>query len=279
MENLVSTTLYIIILISCLGIIALLIYQPKLRKNRRNEIRTNDFSKEWEYKLNTHWPLYRRLPDLLKQNLKERINLFLSEKQFIGCNGFEVSDDHKLFIAAQACLLIINKPFEYFDKLHTLLIYPSAFIVEHNQLLANGTISEARNINTGEAWETGKIVLSWNDAFSGMIDITDGHNVVFHEFAHLLDHTNGSANGAPLLQHASNYEHWSRTFSIAFDRLQHSLNNGHQNVFDPYGATNPGEFFAVVSELFFEQSKLFQRHEPELHQQLVKFYAVDPALW
>ena len=274
-----STFLFITILISCLGFIAFLIYQPKLLKNRRKEIRENEFPKRWEKRIESQWPLYHRLPDLLKQNLQERIKLFLSEKQFIGCNGFEVSEDHKLFIAAQACLLIINKPFDYFDKLQTLLIYPSAFIVEHNQLLANGTITENRNINTGEAWETGKIVLSWDDAFSGMIDITDGHNVVFHEFAHLLDHTNGSANGAPLLQHASNYDQWSQTFSIAFNRLQHSINNGHQNVFDPYGATNPGEFFAVASELFFEKSKLFQQHEPELHQQLVKFYAVDPALW
>ena len=274
-----STILLIIIIIFCLSFIAFLIYQPKLLKNRRAKIYTNEFPKRWEKRLDSQWPLYRRLPDLLKQNLHERIKLFLSEKQFVGCNGFEVSEDHKLFISAQACLLIINKPFDYFDKLHTLLIYPSAFIVEHNQLLANGTISENRNINTGEAWNTGKIVLSWDDAFSGMIDITDGHNVVFHEFAHLLDHTNGSANGAPLLQHASNYDQWSQTFSIAFDRLQHSVNNGHQNVFDPYGATNPGEFFAVASELFFEKSKLFQQHEPELHQQLVKFYAVDPVLW
>lgn len=248
-------------------------------KNRRKKMSYHEFPKKWEKKLLAQWPLYHRLPDLLKQSLKERINLFLAEKNFIGCNGFVVSEEHKLFIAAQACLLIINKPFEYFDKLHSILIYPSAFIVNRNQLLGNGTVSENRNINSGEAWETGKIILSWDDAYSGMIDITDGHNVVFHEFAHLLDNTNGSANGAPLLQHANNYDQWSQTFSIAFDRLQKSINNGHQNVFDPYGATNPGEFFAVTSELFFEKSKLFQQHEPELHQQLVKFYAVDPALW
>ena len=273
-----SIPLYITLILGGI-IIAYLIFQPKLIQKRRNKIKHNDFPKKWDNKLTAQWPIYRKLPDLLKQSLQERIKLFLSEKQFVGCNGFEVSENHKLFIAAQACLLIINKPFEYFDKLETLLIYPTAFIVNRNQLLPNGTISEDKNINLGEAWESGKIILSWDDSYSGMINISDGHNVVIHEFAHLLDHTNGSANGAPLLQHAINYDQWSKAFSAAFNRLQEPINEDHKNLFDPYGATNPGEFFAVASEVFFEKSKQFQQQEPDLHHQLVMFYAVDPALW
>jgi len=273
------TATYIIILIIATIIIGYFLFQPTLLKNRRLTIKAHDFPKEWERILSAHWPLYCRLPDLLKQNLHDRIKLFLSEKQFIACNDFKLDEKHKLLISAQACLLIINKPFEYFDKLKTILVYPSAFIVRHNNLLANGTVSEDTNINSGEAWETGKIILSWDDAYSGMIKLEDGHNVVIHEFAHLLDHTNGTANGAPLLQHAKSYDQWSQIFSSAYENLQRSINIGQSNLFNPYGATNPGEFFAVASELFFEKSKSLQQHEPELHQQLTKFYAIDPTLW
>jgi len=271
-------TLAIIISIGCL-IIAYLIFQPAIRNRKRRIVKNDEFSQASRQKLSSLWPLYNRLPDLLKQRLHEQINLFLNEKQFIGCNGFVVAEEHKLLIAAQACLLIINKPFEYFDDLKFILIYPSAFIVNHEQLLPNGTISENVNVNSGEAWQSGKIVLSWDDAYKGMINAIDGHNVVIHEFAHLMDHTNGTANGAPLLQHAKNYELWSSVFSSAFERLQRSTSNGENTLFNPYGAISPGEFFAVSSELFFEQSKPFYRQEPELYQQLVKFYSVDPTLW
>lgn len=276
-----STSLIILCILLLIGsaIIAYLIFAPTLKKQRRLRSSMNEFKLDWEQILSSQWSLYQQLPDLLKQSLKERIKLFLSEKQFVGCNGFVVTEEHKLLIAAQACLLIINKPFEYFDALKTILIYPSVFVVNRNRMLANGTIREEKNINSGEAWETGKIILSWDDAYSGMIDMTDGNNVVIHEFAHLLDHTNGSANGAPILEHARNYDQWSQIFTAAFDRLQQTVNNRQQSLINPYGATNPGEFFAVVSELFFEKSKLLRQQEPELYHQLVKFYAVDPALW
>lgn len=269
----------LIILLLGVAFIAYLLYQPIWNKKRWEQIKSKSFPKKWQHILSIQWPLYQRLPDLLKLNLQERINLFMNEKQFIGCNGFNVTEEHKLLIAAQACLLIINKPFEYFDNLNSILIYPSAFIVNRNRNLANGTVTEDKMINTGEAWETGKIVLSWDDAYSGIIDISDGQNVVIHEFAHLLDHTNGSANGAPLLQHAKNYEQWSQCFSAAYNRLQDCIDKGEKSIFNPYGAISPGEFFAVASELFFERSKIFEKEEPELHQQLVKFYAVDPTLW
>lgn len=273
-----SIPLVIILLIGA-SIIAYLLYQPTWRKRRWKQIKNRAFPTKWENLLLAQWPLYQQLPDLLKHNLHERINLFINEKQFIGCNDFVVKEEHKILIAAQACLLIINKPFEYYDNLHSVLIYPSAFIVNQNRLMADGTVSQERNINSGEAWETGKIVLSWDDAYSGMININDGHNVVIHEFAHLLDYTNGSANGAPLLQHATNYDHWSQTFIAAYNRLKNAISKGENSVFNPYGLISPGEFFAVASELFFEKSHFFQREEPELHQLLVKFYAVDPTLW
>lgn len=273
------TLTYTLLLLICVSIIAFLIFQPKLIRYRRNKSKYNEFPKEWDELLTAQWPLYHRLPELLKQNLKERIKMFLAEKTFIGSGGFVINDQHKILIAAQACLLIVNKPFEYYDKLSSILIYPSAFIVKRPEVLANGTVSEQKKINLGEAWGNGKIVLSWDDSYSGMINASDGQNVVIHEFAHLLDQTNGSPNGAPFLAHAKNYKRWSQIFAIAFERLQKSTHHGKKTLFNPYGETNPAEFFAVVSEIFFEQSDLFQQQEPALHEELVKFYGVDPVLW
>ena len=272
------STLIIMITIGLL-VIAYLVLQPAYLGRKRKKISNTEFPQKWKNTLNNKWPLYRRLPDLLKQNLHNRIKIFMVEKQFIGANGFEVFEEHRLLIAAQACLLIVNKPFEYFDKLQIIMIYPSTFVASRERMQSDGTIINESSVNSGEAWETGKIILSWDATYAGLINISDGQNVVIHEFAHLLDNTNGSANGAPLLEHANNYQQWSRIFSAAYDRLQHSVERGHKTTFNPYGTVNPGEFFAVASELFFEKSSLFQKEEPLLYQQLEKFYAVDPALW
>ncbi|MDH5544425.1 MAG: zinc-dependent peptidase [Gammaproteobacteria bacterium] len=273
-----SIPLFFVLLLG-FTVITYLLYKPRWRARRRKQIKDASFPAKWKNVLLTQWPLYREIPDLLKEGLHQRIQLFIQEKQFVGCDGFQITEEHRLLIAAQACLLVINKPYEYFDELKSILVYPSAFIVKHNRQLANGTIAEEQNVNSGEAWETGKIVLSWDDAYAGMINIKDGENVVIHEFAHLLDHTNGTANGAPLLEHAKNYDVWSKTFQTAYNRLLHNLHTGEKSVFNPYGAASPGEFFAVASEMFFERSRLFQSEEPELYQELVRFYAVDPTLW
>ena len=271
--------MYYFLLVLGLLVLAYLLFQPRFKQRHRNQIAAHDFPVEWERSLINYWPLYQRIPPDLKKQLQQRIQLFMAEKTFEGCQGFEVSEYHKVFIAAQACLLIINKPFEFFDSLEAVLVYPTAFIIQRNQALGSGIYSEDRQILSGESWQTGKVIVSWDDTIEGMVDSHDGKNVVIHEFAHLLDHETGSSNGAPYLNRNQSYEVWSQVLSAAYERLQHKLQNRQGSFINYYGASSPAEFFAVISEIFFEQPELLKKHEPALYLQLGEYYDVDPVNW
>lgn len=272
-------TTYLIIVFLGILVIATIVLRPFYTKFQRNKIGHTDFPVQWREILQKEWPQFQRIPDLLKEPLYARILVFLSEKKFYPCDGFELQEKHKLLIAAQACLLIVNKPYEYYDQLNSILIYPSAFLVKRSVALANGTLQDQESIHAGEAWSVGRVILSWDEVESGMKNPSDGNNVVIHEFAHLLDYTSGDGNGAPLLEHAKNYDKWSQVFSLSYEHLLQKYQHGEKVILNPYGLTSPAEYFAVVSELFFENSKLLEKHEPALHHELVKFYAVDPGLW
>jgi Mlc titration factor MtfA (ptsG expression regulator) len=205
--------------------------------------------------------------------------VFISEKDFVGCNGIEINDEIKVTIAAQACLLLLNRKTNYYPKLKTILIYPSAFLKEQKQRNADGVQYTQHIALSGESWGFGKIVLSWEDSLHGAELPNDGHNVVIHEFAHQLDQENGKANGAPILGKNQNYQCWSEIFSKQFEILRHQASTGKPSIFDYYGATEPAEFFAVVSEVFFEKSKQFYQQHPELYKQLTDYYKVDPIHW
>jgi len=262
-----------------LTIVLAIIYGPRYKTYRRKSISERPFPIQWEQALSRYWPLFSRLPYVLKRNLKQHIQLFMTEKEIIGCNGLELTEQERVIIAAQACLLIINKSFNHFDLLKTVLVYPSSFTSNREMNLGNGTVARDQRILSGESWSTGKIILSWQDTVNGIANDKDGLNVVIHEFAHLLDHESGSANGAPLLNKQDNYETWSNVWNDAFLRFIYHIESGTPTFLNPYGASNPAEFFAVVSELFFENGKLLIAHEPRLYEQLKSYYDVDPVSW
>ncbi len=158
-------------------------------------------------------------------------------------------------------------------------MYPSAFLKEQTQKSADGVQYTRKVALTGESWDFGKIVLSWRDSVFGAQLPNDGHNVVIHEFAHQLDQENGRANGAPILGKGQTYQSWSEVFSQQFEILRKQANAGETSIFDYYGATEPAEFFAVVSEVFFEKSELFYQKHPALYRQLTDYYKVDPMHW
>jgi len=219
------------------------------------------------------------MPADLQLQLKQHIQVFISEKNFIGCNGIKITDEIKITIAAQACLLLLNRKTDYYPKLRTILVYPSAFLKEQSQRSANGVQYTRKVALSGESWDFGKIVLSWQDSLHGAELPNDGHNVVIHEFAHQLDQENGKANGAPILSKGQSYQSWSEIFSQQFEALKKQAATGTPSIFDYYGATEPAEFFAVVSEVFFEKSKQFHHQHPALYHQLTEYYKVNPIHW
>ena len=253
--------------------------KPYWREYQRNKIRNRPFKKEWRKIIQQRMPYFRKMPADLQLQLKQHIQVFLAEKNFIGCNGLEITDDIRITVSAQACLLLLNRKTDYYPKLQTILVYPRAFIKEQQSMTSAGVLKVQKMALAGESWDFGKVVLSWQDTVDGAKIPDDGHNVVIHEFAHQLDQENGKANGAPILDKGQSYQCWSDVFSKHFQHLKKQAQTGEPSLFDYYGATEPAEFFAVVSEVFFEQAQPFFHKYPMLYQQLTKYYQVDPTHW
>jgi MtfA peptidase len=261
------------------AIITLVVAAPMRRRYQRKRIAAQPFPAPWRAILKRRLPYFRALPADLQLQLKQHIQVFIAEKQFIGCDGLVVTDEMRVTIAAQACLLLLNRPDYYYPKLQQILVYPSAFIVHGNNADAAGVVHAQHRVLSGESWGQGKVVLSWVDTLQGAADPTDGRNVVIHEFAHQLDQEKGIATGAPLLARSSDYQQWSGVLSSEFASLQHKDRQGESSLFDHYGATNPAEFFAVISEVFFEQPEQLSAQHPQLYQLLSRFYRLNPLSW
>ncbi len=253
--------------------------KPYWREHKRDKVKQTPFKKEWRKIIQQRMPYFRQMPADLQLQLKQHIQVFLSEKEFIGCNGVKITDEIKITIAAQACLLLLNRKTNYYPKLKIILVYPRAFVKEQQQQGADGVQYTQRVALAGESWGFGKVVLSWQDTIEGADIPNDGRNVVIHEFAHQLDQENGKANGAPTLGKHQSYKCWSTIFSEQFEHLRKQASAGIPSLFDYYGATEPAEFFAVTSEVFFERAKQFNHEYPELYKQLTQYYQVDPIHW
>ncbi len=142
---------------------------------------------------------------------------------------------------------------------------------------ASGVLQEERQALSGESWTQGQVILSWEDALEGAAVPDDGRNVVIHEFAHQLDQQKGYANGAPWLGGRDRLARWSRVLGEEFARLQEQALAQQPSLFSYYGATSPAEFFAVVSEVFFEQPGAMASMHPALYEELRSLYRIDPA--
>jgi Mlc titration factor MtfA (ptsG expression regulator) len=253
--------------------------KPYWREYQRNKIRSEPFKKSWRKIIQQRMPYFGQMPTDLQLQLKQHIQVFLAEKTFEGCNGVKITDEIRITIAGQACLLLLNRKTNFYPKLQTILVYPRAFIKEQQNMGADGLRYSEKVALAGESWDFGKVVLSWQDTLEGAKVPDDGRNVVIHEFAHQLDQENGKANGAPILAKGQSYKCWSDVFSAQFEQLQRQEKMGSPSLFDYYGATNPAEFFAVTSEVFFEQAHQFHATHPMLYQQLKSYYQVDPVHW
>lgn len=265
----------------CLGLLLVLWFalQPWWQGRRRRAWRSRVFPAAWRRILQRRVPYLRRLPPDLQQQLRQHIQVFVQEKAFIGCNGLQVTDEMRVVVAAQACLLILQRPGGYYPNLRQILLYPDSFVVERDHTDGIGLAHRRRQVLAGESWSQGQVILSWQDTLDGAAVDDDGHNVVIHEFAHQLDQENGSANGAPPLASSADYQRWSSVLGTEFSTLQARVTRGEASLFSDYGATDPAEFFAVVSEVFFEQPALMAQDHPELYRELSQFYRLDPLNW
>ena len=248
------------------------------RRRHEQRLMNQPFPEQWKQVLRERMPVYAALRPEERSTLECLVKRFLDEKEFYGCAGLVVTDRMKLCIAAESCLLLLGQSGPIYPKLRSILVYPSGFIARRDVHREDGTVASGEHHLLGESWGNGRVILSWDDVEEGARDFSDGHNVVLHEFAHQLDSASGDANGAPPLR-ANSYQTWARVFSDSFDDLRARVTHGRPTVMDPYGASNPAEFFAVATETFFEKpGDLFARR-PDLFEELRQYYRVDPREW
>lgn len=240
-------------------------------------MRRRAFPDGWVEVLERNVPAYGRLSREDRAELRGHLLVFLDEKKFEGCGGLEMTDEVRVTIAAQACMLLLHRETDYYPQLKTILVYPSRYFSVESRPVGGGVMVEGRQTRLGESWHRGPVVLSWDDVRRGASDPDDGRNVTLHEFAHQLDSEDGDTDGAPALQRAAMYGPWARVLQGEYDVLRADLEKHRKTFIDAYGATNPAEFFAVITEAFFEQPKQLQKKHRALYEQLVGFYGQDPA--
>jgi len=262
-----------------LALVATLAAAPWWRSMRRARLRRQPMPAAWRRILRRRVPLVARLPADLQLRLKGLMQVFLAEKPIVGCAGLQVSEEMRVVIAAQACLPLLGRTRDYYPKLGQVLLYPGAFVVDRPAPLPGGVQQEQRRALAGESWSQGQVILSWADVLAGAQDPGDGQNVVIHEFAHQLDQVKGFANGAPPLPDAAAYRRWSRALQLEYEALRERVAVGAPGLLNPYGATDPAEFFAVASECFFEQGLELSRQHPALYAELAGFYGVQSNSW
>lgn len=260
-------------------IISGIIGYPAFIQWRRTQLQSRPFPPLWQATLEHSLPQYLRLSPLERKRLQGHIRVFLAEKQFIGCNGLQVTEEIKLSIAAVACLLLLNERGKYFPKLRSILVYPTAYWVDSTVSVGNGVIEEKREGRLGESWSRDQVVLAWEQVQQDLKDWEDGHNVVLHEFAHQLDQEDGKAEGVPILQSNTDYDRWTQVMTEDYQQLCKNVEQGVRTVMDSYGTTNPAEFFAVATETFFEKPHALQQKHPALYEELHRYYQIEPATW
>lgn len=248
-----------------------------LRRRRRAALRETPFPDGWRAIVARNVPYAQLLSPADREELFGHVQVFLAEKHFEGCGGMEITDEVRITIAAQACVLLLHRRTDYYPRLSSILVYPTTYLAPGGERTADGFVTDGPQARLGESSARGAVVLVWDSVLAGAADTRDGHNVVFHEFAHQLDQESGSSNGAPPLPKRSMYLPWARVLGREYERLARDAERHHRTLIDQYGASNPAEFFAVATETFFERPRRLKAARPALYLQLKEFYQQDPA--
>ncbi|MEI8257366.1 MAG: M90 family metallopeptidase [Deltaproteobacteria bacterium] len=251
-----------------------------LTARRRKHITDEPFPPAWEEILERNVGQWRLLDEEERTHLRALVQVFVAEKHWEGCGGLELTDEIKVTIAAEACVLLLGLDHSLYADVESILVYPSTVVRPDRPPAVFGRSwnpAPGNDALLGEAHLGGPVILAWDSVKRGARDPADGHNLVFHEFAHKIDMLEGSADGTPPLETASERRAWAEVCSEAFLNLKQRRDRGQRDVLDAYGATNEAEFFAVATEAFFERPAQLERGLPELYELLARFYKQDPG--
>jgi len=272
MEGLAIVVAFALIVVGYFAVSAVLrrIPAPSLR------LPTGPVPDAWPGIVERNVSLARGLSSEERERLLRLVQIFLADKHFEGSGGLTLTEEMKVTIAAEACLLLLHLEGPCYPTLRTVLVYPHGFVPKSAGSRGTGQVVPPPVRLMGESWGDGVVVISWDDAVRGARNPDDGENVVLHEFAHQLDAEDGITDGTPILPPGA-LRTWGGVLSEEYERLHRDIAEDRKSTLDEYGATNKAEFFAVATETFFEKPVQLEREHPELYGQLRQFYHQDPA--
>jgi MtfA peptidase len=249
------------------------------RDRRRKKLTQAVFPSSWEEIIRRNVAHYRLLQDAERAHLRALIQVFIAEKNWEGAGGLELDDEIRVTISAQACLLILGLPHNYYRNVQSIIVYPSAVVPPQRKrgFFENTTAPvEMEHPILGQAFLRGPVIIVWDEALHASRHPELGHNVIYHEFAHKLDMLDGAADGTPPLRNKAEYRDWILICSREYQRLRHDAANGRESFLSAYGATSEAEFFAVATEQFFDQPQFMIEQAPDLYRVLQEYYRQDP---
>jgi Mlc titration factor MtfA (ptsG expression regulator) len=245
------------------------------KHNRRRRLLARPFSADWERFLIQNVAHHGRLAKAERAQLRNATRILVAEKHWEGCRGLRVTEEIRVTIAAQAALMLLGSPRDYFPNVLSILVYPSAFRLPREEDGGDGPVRAA----AGVAFYRGPAILAWDRVLAEGRNPSAGRNVVVHEFAHHLDFLDGSTNGTPELSDGAQVARWGEVMTAEFTRLRRDVGNGRETVLGEYAGENEAEFFAVGSELFFTRPGRLRHYHARLYQLLADYYGVDPVGW
>jgi Mlc titration factor MtfA (ptsG expression regulator) len=247
---------------------------------RRKKLTCAPFPSLWDDIICRNVGHYCFLEDAERAHLRALIQVFIAEKYWEGAGGLELTDEIRVTISAQACLLLLGLPHNYYKNVTSIIVYPSTIVMPQqtagsfeNSIVPVGPAQPV----IGVAFRRGPVIIIWDAALRGGRHPKSGHNVIYHEFAHKLDMLDGMADGTPPLKDRSEFRDWVETCSREYLRLKGRTEKGKRSFLDAYAATNEAEFFAVATEHFFDQPKLMLKHAPDLYRVLKSYYCQNPC--
>jgi MtfA peptidase len=249
------------------------------KNRRRRKILEEPFPAAWNVILQEQVRHDAVLPEPGGAKLRQAVQIMLAEQEWEGCRGLEMTDEIRVVCAGLAAILILGFDDYYFDNVQTILVYPSEFVVKEERALAGSVTMVQESDRLGEAHRHGPVILSWAEVRHNALAPGHGQNLVFHEFAHQLDMLNGDFDGTPDLPTRELAQRWAKLMDKEYRRLQRAEQHGRNTLLDPYGATDPAEFFAVATECFFDSPREMRRVYPDLYKLFGDYYRQDPAEW
>jgi len=258
-------------------LVAALVYAPIRRYQRNRRLAAQPLPEQWQGWLRSRWWLYSHLPEAVRRALHRQLQVMHANTDFYGCNGLTVTEPMRVLTLAQAALMNTGSGRMQWSGFPAVLLYPEGFVREGEVVDELGLVAHQRQELLGESWEQGKVVLSWADIEQDLRG-RGSHCLVIHEFAHQLDGYDGVMDGTPPMVDPRDLKRWGTVMQAAFEDLGRGESESAQMI-DPYGGTEPEEFFAVISETFFTDPQALQEAYPEVYRLMQQFFRLNPVRW